>query len=79
MKCADPACGEQATRELLGVPMCEDYYIEALEHGAHIVTEVHAEELVAEMAKRRHRSDMATRLYAIWKEQHPKLPEAPSP
>ena len=36
MKCADPACGKKATRELRGIPMCDEYYIEALEHSAHL-------------------------------------------
>lgn len=37
MKCSDPNCDKAATRELLGLAMCEAYYVEALEHSAHIV------------------------------------------
>ena len=36
MKCSDPLCHKPATRELHGIPMCDDYYIEALEHGANM-------------------------------------------
>jgi len=36
VKCSDPACKRRATRELRSIPMCEAYYIEALEHGAHL-------------------------------------------
>jgi hypothetical protein len=36
MKCSDPGCEREATRELRGIPMCEAYYVEALEHSAHL-------------------------------------------
>ena len=37
MRCFDDSCSQPATKELLGYPMCVDHYIEALEHGAHLV------------------------------------------
>ena len=36
MKCSDPECDNAATRELYGIPMCEAYYLEVLEHCGHI-------------------------------------------
>jgi hypothetical protein len=40
LKCSDPECDKTATRELYGIPMCEDYYVEAIEHCGHILSGV---------------------------------------
>lgn len=32
------SCGAKATREIRDVPLCAEHYLEALEHGAMIVT-----------------------------------------
>lgn len=67
MKCSDPECGKQATRELLGVQMCEAYYIEALEHSAHLLTEHHMEEEIEYQRKRLEtRNKTSEALHRYW-------------
>ena len=40
MKCSEPECDKTATRELYGIPICEAYYVEAIEHCGHILSAV---------------------------------------
>jgi hypothetical protein len=50
-RCADTGCDREATRELYGIAMCEAYYVEALEHSAHLVTVEHQRVVSEEIRK----------------------------
>ena len=62
MKCADPSCRKRATRTLHGIPMCEDYYIEAIEHSAHILALDYVRELSKAARTDRERRDKVSEM-----------------
>ena len=79
MKCADPSCRKRATRTLHGIPMCEAYYIEAIEHSAHIVTVLHQPYVVKEIAMEKARLEKSSEAYYAWRDSLIDKPEATQP
>ena len=79
MKCADSSCRKRATRTLHGIPMCEDYYIEAIEHSAHIVTVLHQPYVVKEIQIEKARLEKSSAAYYAWKDSLKNNPEATQP